>query len=147
MLYDRSTPMRATTHTYSVSDSRFEVVDGQLKLTAGTSLNYETRQQRPGDGHRKDQGGLQLLGKLHHRSQRRQRSVQQAPTDISISNLSVNENATRRQSSARCRRSIADAGDKHSYTVSDNRFEVVNGAAEADAQARAWTTRRRAASS
>ena len=29
------------THTYTVSDSRFEIVNGQLKLKAGTSLDYE----------------------------------------------------------------------------------------------------------
>ena len=29
------------THTYTVNDSRFEVVDAKLKLKSGQSLNYE----------------------------------------------------------------------------------------------------------
>ncbi len=34
-------PDAAETHTYAVSDSRFEVVNGQLKLKADQALNYE----------------------------------------------------------------------------------------------------------
>ena len=30
------------THTYTFSDDRFEVVDGQLKLKAGNSVEYDT---------------------------------------------------------------------------------------------------------
>lgn len=33
------------THTYTVNDERFEVVDGQLKLKAGVSLDYEAVQK------------------------------------------------------------------------------------------------------
>ncbi|MEY8831731.1 hypothetical protein AB9K29_01115, partial [Phaeobacter italicus] len=33
------------THSYSVSDDRFEVVDGQLQLKDGVALNHEVEDQ------------------------------------------------------------------------------------------------------
>ena len=53
-------------------------------------------------------------------------SSNQAPTDISLSSLDVMEN----QAGAvigRLTTTDADTNDTHTYTVSDNRFEVVNG--------------------
>jgi hypothetical protein len=109
-------------HTYSVSDSRFEVVNGQLKLTAGTSLNYENGSSVQVTVTTKDQGGLSYSENFNIAV----KNVNEAPTDISISNLSVNENAIGAVVGT-VTTVDPDAGDKHSYTVSDNRFEVVNG--------------------
>jgi hypothetical protein len=109
-------------HTYSVSDSRFEVVNGQLKLTAGTSLNYENGSSVQLKVTTTDQGGLSYSENVTIAVQ----NVNEAPTDISISNLSVSENASGAVVGA-VTTIDPDAGNTHSYSVSDSRFEVVNG--------------------
>jgi hypothetical protein len=109
-------------HTYSVSDSRFEVVDGQLKLKSGTSLNYENGSSVQVTVTSKDQGGLSYSENFTIVV----KNANEAPTDISISNLSVNENASGAVIGT-LSTVDPDAGDKYSYSVSDNRFEVVNG--------------------
>ncbi|NJO35767.1 MAG: cadherin repeat domain-containing protein [Rhodospirillales bacterium] len=83
-------PNAGDKHTYSVSDSRFEVVNGQLKLTAGTSLNYENGSSVQLTVTTKDQGGLSYSENFKIAVT----NVNEAPTDISVSNLSVNENAS-----------------------------------------------------
>ena len=110
-------------HTYSVSDSRFEVVNGQLKLTAGTSLNYENGSSVQVTVTTKDQGGLSYSENVTIAVQ----NVNEAPTDISISNLSVNENASGAVV-GKLSTIDPDAGNTHSYTITgDDRFEVVGG--------------------
>ena len=115
-------PNAGDKHTYSVSDSRFEVVNGQLKLTAGTSLNYENGSSVQLTVTTKDQGGLSYSESFKIAVT----NVNEAPTDISISNLSVDENASGAVV-GNLSTVDPDAGNTHSYTVSDNRFEVVNG--------------------
>ena len=109
-------------HTYSVSDSRFEVVDGQLKLKSGTSLNFESASSIQVDVTTTDQGGLSYSENLTIAV----KNVNEAPTDISISNLSASENASGAVVGM-VTTIDPDAGDQHSYSVSDSRFEIVNG--------------------
>ena len=115
-------PNAGDKHTYSVSDSRFEVVSGQLKLTAGTSLNYESGSSVQVMVTTKDQGGLSYSENFTIAV----KNVNEAPTDISISNLTVNENASGAVVGT-VTTTDPDAGNTHSYSVSDSRFEVVNG--------------------
>jgi hypothetical protein len=115
-------PNAGDKHTYSVSDSRFEVVDGQLKLKAGTSLNYENGSDVQLTITTTDQGGLSHSESFTIAVE----NVNEAPTDISISTLSVDENAAGAVV-ANVTTTDPDAGDTHSYSVSDSRFEVVGG--------------------
>ena len=115
-------PNAGDKHTYSVNDSRFEVVDGQLKLKAGSSLNYENGSSVQLNITTTDQGGLSYSESFTIAV----KNVNEAPTDISISNLSVDENAVGAVVGA-VTTIDPDAGDTHSYSVSDSRFEVVGG--------------------
>ena len=47
-----SDPDADDTHTYSVSDERFEVADGMLKLKDGMSLDHETEDSVTVNGNR-----------------------------------------------------------------------------------------------
>jgi hypothetical protein len=116
-------PNAGDKHTYSVSDSRFEVVNGQLKLTAGTSLNYENGSSVQLKVTTTDQGGLSYSENFTISV----KDVNEAPTDISITNLSVDENASGAVV-GKLSTIDPDAGNTHSYTVTgDDRFEVVGG--------------------
>lgn len=109
-------------HTYSVSDNRFEVVDGQLKLKSGTSLNYESGSSVQLKVTTTDQGGLAYSESFTVQV----KDVNEAPTDISISNLTVSENAAGAVV-GKLSTVDPDAGNTHTYKVSDSRFEVVGG--------------------
>jgi hypothetical protein len=115
-------PNAGDKHTYSVSDSRFEVVDGQLKLKSGNGLNFESATSVQVNVTTTDQGGLSYSENVTIAV----KNVNEAPTDISISNLSVSEDASGAVVGT-VTTIDPDAGDQHSYSVSDSRFEVVNG--------------------
>ena len=115
-------PNAGDKHTYTVSDNRFEVVNGQLKLKAGTSLNYENGSSVELTVTTTDQGGLSYSENFKVAVT----NVNEGPTDISVSNLSVYENASGAVI-GKVSTTDPDAGNTHSYTVSDNRFQVVNG--------------------
>ncbi|CDO58988.1 DNA gyrase subunit A [Candidatus Phaeomarinobacter ectocarpi] len=110
------------THSYAVSDNRFEVVDGELKLKDGVSLDHEAGDSVSIDVTTTDAGGLS-------RTETFNISVgdeNEVATDIALDNTSVAENAAGAVVGA-LSTTDADAGDTHTYTVSDNRFEVVDG--------------------
>ncbi|WP_374307439.1 calcium-binding protein [Dongia sp.] len=109
-------------HTFNVSDNRFEVVGGQLKLKAGVSLDCEAAASVNVTVIATDLGGLA-------RSQAfviSVSNVNEAPTAVTLSKLTVSEQT---QGAEVGTLSVADpdTGDTHSFAVSDNRFEVVNG--------------------
>ncbi|MCV6574388.1 MAG: cadherin domain-containing protein [Cohaesibacter sp.] len=113
-------------HTYTVSDSRFEVIDDngtmKLKLKDGQSLDREsengsvTVSVTTNDGN----GGSYSENITITIS-----DVNDAPTDIAISGTSINENDDGAVVGT-LTTTDADSGDSHSYTVSDSRFEVIN---------------------
>jgi len=118
-------PDAGNTHTYSVNDNRFEVAGGQLKLKAGTSLDYETQSSIQLKVTTTDQGGLSYSENFTIAVKDvNEAPSNSAPTDISLSNASVNENVL---GGAIGTLSTVDpnAGNTHTYTVNDNRFEVV----------------------
>ena len=120
-------PDAGNTHSYTVSDGRFEVVNGQLKLKAGTSLDFESQSSVQLKITTTDQGGLSFSENFTIKvNDLNEAPANSAPTDIDLSNASINENVV---GGVIGTLSTIDpnAGDKHTYTVSDNRFEVVNG--------------------
>ncbi|MCV6612921.1 MAG: VCBS domain-containing protein [Amphritea sp.] len=114
-------------HTYTVSDNRFEVVDDgsgnkQLKLKDGVSLDHEA-----------EGGSVSVTvtttdgkgGSYSENLTINVADINEAPTDISLSANTVTENATGAVV-GNLSTTDPDGGDKHTYTVSDNRFEVVD---------------------
>jgi hypothetical protein len=115
-------PDAGNTHSYSVSDNRFEVVNGQLKLKSGVSLDFEGANSVALKITTTDQGGLSYSENFSVTV----KDVNEAPTDIALSNLSVDENASGALVGT-LSTTDPDVGNTHSYTVSDSRFEVVDG--------------------
>ncbi|WOF72428.1 hypothetical protein QMT40_000041 [Parvibaculaceae bacterium PLY_AMNH_Bact1] len=110
------------THTYAVDDARFEVVGGELKLKDGVSLNHEAESSvavevttTDADGATYSETFTIAVG-----------DVNEGPTDISLSNASVDENAAGAVVGTLSTTDV-DAGDTHTYAVDDARFEVVGG--------------------
>ncbi|RLV60291.1 retention module-containing protein [Parashewanella curva] len=110
------------THTYSVSDDRFEVINGQLKLKDGQSLDHETADSLQITITATDSGGLQTQQTFTINVG----DVNETPTDLTLSNTSVAENTAGAIIGAVGVNDVDD-GDTHTYSVSDDRFEVNNG--------------------
>jgi hypothetical protein len=115
-------PNAGDTHTYTVSDDRFEVVGGLLQLKAGVSLNHEATASVVVTVTSTDQGGLSISENFTIAVG----DANEAPTDINLSNASVDENLAGAVIGT-LSTADPDAGDAHTYTVSDDRFEVVSG--------------------
>ena len=110
------------THTYSVSDDRFEIVDGVLKLKDDVSLDYEDIQALSLEITVADADGATHTENFDLAIT----DANDAPTEITLSNLAVAENTD----GAVVGKLIVDdqdANEAHSYSVSDDRFEVVGG--------------------
>ncbi|WP_417830706.1 tandem-95 repeat protein [Terasakiella sp.] len=109
--------------TYTVSDSRFEVVGSQLKLKAGQVLNYEN----PADQNislsvtTQDSGGLTYSENFTISTQ----NQNEAPTDIILSNLNVAEDTDGAVVGQLSAIDPDNAQETFTYTVDDPRFEVV----------------------
>ena len=107
-------PDAGNTHSYSVSDSRFEVVNGQLKLIAGKSLDYETESSVQLTITTKDQGGLSYAENFTvNVNDVNEAPTNKAPTDITLSGVTIAENVARW-----CRRHTDDRRlrcERHAY--------------------------------
>jgi hypothetical protein len=108
--------------TYSVSDARFEIVDGSLKLKDGVALDHEAEPSINVKVTATDTGGLAS----DHDFTIQVTDQNEAPSTPSLGNLSVAENAAG-ATIGTLTTLDPDAGDTIHYTVSDNRFEVVDG--------------------
>ncbi|MEL6860307.1 MAG: LamG-like jellyroll fold domain-containing protein [Pseudomonadota bacterium] len=108
--------------TYSVSDDRFEVVDGELRLAEGESLNHEEAATLNIEVTATDSGGLSTSETFEINVA----DVNEAPTDLALDNSSVAENDAGAVVGT-LSSFDPDADDSVSYTVSDDRFEVVDG--------------------
>ena len=115
-------PDAGDSHTYAVSDNRFEIVDGQLKLKDGISLDHEAEPSVTVQVTSTDAGGLSLNENFTITVA----NVNEGPTDIALSNATVAENAAGAVVGT-LSTTDPDTGDSHTYAVSDNRFEVVGG--------------------
>ncbi len=109
-------------HTWSVSDARFEIVAGQLRLKAGQALDYETEPTVSITLTATDTGGLSY-NELFAITVT---DANEAPSDIALNNVTVAENAAG-VVIGNVAVTDEDAGDSHTWSVSDARFEVVAG--------------------
>ncbi|EHJ14560.1 choice-of-anchor Q domain-containing protein, partial [Crocosphaera watsonii] len=110
------------TFTYTLDDDRFEVVNGQLKLKSGEFLNFENESSVNINITAEDSGNL-TYNKLFTITVN---DINEAPTNITLDNQSVNENASG-EVIGNLSVTDVDNGDTFTYTVNDNRFEVING--------------------
>ncbi|HZO47511.1 MAG TPA: hypothetical protein VFB68_16560 [Xanthobacteraceae bacterium] len=110
------------THTYTVDDSRFEVVGSTLKLKAGESLNFESEPSVDVEVTSTDAGGLSRVETFTIDVT----NANETPTDIALAGNTVTENAVG-ATVGTLSTVDPDAGDTHTYTVDDSRFEVVGG--------------------
>ncbi len=109
------------THTYTVSDKRFEVTqNGELKLKQGQSLDYEkeptikvTVTTNDGKADYKETFTINVTDIDENHT----------PTDINLSKNTVTENA-KGAKIGKLSTTDQDKNDTHTYTVSDKRFEV-----------------------
>ncbi|MEL7252910.1 MAG: PA14 domain-containing protein [Pseudomonadota bacterium] len=115
-------PDAGDTHSFEVSDDRFEVVNGELRLREGVALDYEDAATIEVEVTATDSGGASLTESFTIDIS----DVNEGPSDVSLSGATVAENAA---GAVVGTLSVvdADAGDTHTFEVSDDRFEVVNG--------------------
>ena len=114
-------------HIFEVSDDRFEVVDGQLKLKDGVALNHEETASVDVTVTAFDAGGLSTEQTFSIDVG----DVNEAPTNLQLSATSVDENADG-AIVGQLSLSDVDTGDSHIFEVSDDRFEVVDGQFKAE---------------
>ena len=116
-----SDPDADDTHTYSVSDERFEVADGMLKLKDGMSLDHETEDSVTVTVTVTDAGGLSASADAAVAVN----NVNEGPS-LEVADGAVDENAAGAMVGA-VTASDPDADDTYTYSVSDERFEVADG--------------------
>ncbi|MCP2041639.1 polygalacturonase [Neisseria sp. HSC-16F19] len=122
------------THSYTVSDARFEVVNGYLKLKAGQKIDYADEQSVKLTVTTTDSAGakyskafiVQVQDDTNYPTPVNPVPGNNAPTNITLSANTLPENTVGARI-GRLSTTDLDANDTHSYTVSDSRFEVVNG--------------------
>ena len=117
-----SDPDVGDTHTFTISDDRFEIVDNALKLKDGVSLNHEEAESVDVVVTATDASGLSYNENFSIRIG----DVNETPDQLSLSNMIVAENdagAVIGDLSL----SDVDDGDSHIHAVDDARFEVVDG--------------------
>ena len=121
-------------HTYTVNDSRFEVAsDGTLKLKAGQHLDYASEPTVKLTVTATDAGGLSTQKTFtlsvqddpNYPTPQPQPPQNHAPTDIALSASDIAEGKDG-ATVGKLTTTDPDAGDRHTYAVSDSRFEVAS---------------------
>ncbi|MBL6456754.1 cadherin repeat domain-containing protein [Belnapia sp. T6] len=107
---------------WTVSDDRFEVVSGRLKLKAGIALNHEAGASLALTVTATDKGGLSVSKGFTIGVQ----DVNEAPSAVLLSFTQLKENQ-RGAVVGSLQVVDPDAGDNVRYRLSDNRFEVRDG--------------------
>jgi hypothetical protein len=107
------------THTFTVSDTRFEIATGQLKLKAGQSLNFEVEPTIDLDITATDAGGLNLTKPFTITVT----NVNEAPTAIILTNAEAQEN-TPGVVIGQLAVTDEDVGDAHILTVMHDDSEL-----------------------
>ena len=105
-----------------MDDARFEVASGELKLKTTEFLDFETANTVDVTVTSMDSDNLSVE-KLFTLTVN---DINEAPSAISLSTLTVNENATSAVIGTLAT-TDADTGDSHTYSVDDARFEVASG--------------------
>ena len=107
------------THTFTVTDPRFEVVGATLKLKTGVALDFEAEPTVALSVTATDAGGLSITRPFTITVV----DVNEAPTSLTLGNATVPENAPG-AAIGDLTVTDPDVGDTHTFTVSDPRFEV-----------------------
>ncbi|WP_268992891.1 VWA domain-containing protein [Psychrobacter sp. I-STPA10] len=110
------------THTYTVNDDRFEIVDGSLKLKDSISLDHEAAEKIDLVISSTDKKGNVFTKDVSISVS----DINEAPSDITLDNSSVVENNAGAIIGNLATIDV-DANDTHTYTVNDDRFEIVDG--------------------
>ena len=110
------------THSFAISDDRFEIVDGQVKLKDGVSLDHEEVADLAFEIVATDSGGNSVMQRFEIAVE----DVNETPTQLSLSNSAVAE-STDGAVVGFITVTDEDIGDSHSFVVSDDRFEVLDG--------------------
>ena len=108
--------------SFQLSDDRFEIVDGQLKLKDGISLDHEAEPTVDVTVIATDNAGNQITKTFTINVA----DVNEAPVDIDLSGNTLVENVAGAVIGT-LTAIDPDAGDSHGFEVSDPRFEVANG--------------------
>jgi ELWxxDGT repeat protein len=108
--------------TYTVDDTRFEIVGGALRLKASVALNFEGEPSVPLNVQATDNGGLSITRPFAITVT----NVNEAPLSVALSAAIVIENAIE-QAIGNVTGVDPDAGDALTFTVDDPRFEVIAG--------------------
>ncbi len=109
-------------HTYAISDPRFEIVGGQLRLTAGTALDFETEPSVALTVTTTDPSGASVTINLTVVVDNRN----ETPLAVTLAKTTFDANSFGAPVGA-LTVVDPDVGDTHTYSVDDPRFEVVNG--------------------
>ena len=109
-------------HSYTVSDDRFEIVDGALKLKEGMALDHESEATVALDITTTDSQGLALTQSFDISVA----DVNEGPSAVALGSTSIAENSDG-AIVGQLRTIDPDANDIHSYTISDERFEIADG--------------------
>ena len=115
-----SDPDDGDSHSVTLSDNRFEIVGGNLRLKAGESLDHEVDNGMTLSVTATDVGGLSLSQDFTITVN----NVNESPTDITLNYLRINENSVA-GTIGTVTVADPDLGDSHTYLLSDNRFEIV----------------------
>ena len=113
-------PDAGDTHSFTLSDDRFEVVGGEVRLKPGVALNFEEAATIPLDVTATDGGGLSVTQTFEITVT----DVNEGPESIALDGGVVISGEVG-ASVGRLTAVDPDAGDSVTYTVSDERFEVV----------------------
>ncbi|HND52402.1 MAG TPA: Calx-beta domain-containing protein, partial [Pirellulaceae bacterium] len=115
-------PDTGETFSFTLSDSRFEVVGGNLRLKTGQSLDFETEPNVSVTITARDSGNAQIARTFSLQTT----DANERPTNIQLSSNSVTENVA---GAVIGDLSVVDpdAGDTHTLSVADARFEIVSG--------------------
>ena len=111
------------THSISVNDARFEVVDGVLKLRAGIALDHEAQASIPVIVTAIDAGGASVSQSFDIGVT----DANDAPTSIALSAQTVDEATPGATIRTVLVTDPDDLAGTHDITVSDTRFEVIDG--------------------
>ncbi len=118
---DIADPDSGEIFTYTLSDDRFEIVDGVLKLADGVALDHEASSMLDIRVEARDTAGHMISRNIEVVV----RDLDEAPRDLNLSNTSIGE---AEQGAVLGRLSATDDdGGAMSWQVSDERFEVRDG--------------------
>ncbi len=111
-------PTVGDTHTFTISDARFEIVGGNLKLVDGVSLDFEAASQIDLVIEVFDAGGLPSTNNPYN-IRIGVTDANDAPTGVTLSNSSVNEAAANGTVVAVLSAIDQDSGDTHTFEFAD----------------------------